>query len=160
MPLAQAAGDDSTTEFPTLRTQAFWDSLRAAFRADSGCESAIGDRDDAVAVVGHSLVVRDDDRGGTSAFDFVADEFHDTITELSVERGGGFVEENEFRFVHQRATDRNSLAFAAGELGRKMATAMTDSELIEKLVGAGAGRLRRAPWAPFSSATTTRFSRR
>ena len=32
-----------------------------------------------------------------------------------------FVEQNELRFVHQRSTDRDPLAFAAGELGREMA---------------------------------------
>jgi hypothetical protein len=71
---------------------------------------AIGELKDAI-VMGD-----DDDTAARGAGDFVH-KFHDATTILAVEGGGGFVGDEEARFVDEGAGDGDTLLLAAGELG-------------------------------------------
>ncbi len=80
----------------------------------------VGDVDDTVCVRGEARVVRDqNDRGSGLAIQGF--EEHDyPLTGGAIEVSGGLVGEENARLVHECASERDALLFAAGELGGKM----------------------------------------
>ena len=69
---------------------------------------------DAVGIGKNPVVVGDDDDGAVGGTRDVAEQIEDDLAVVGVERGGGFVADDERRFVDQRAGDRDALLFAAG----------------------------------------------
>ena len=59
----------------------------------------------AVGVAEDAGVVGDDDHAAGRGFGDVVEEFHDFRAVLFVERGGGFVADDQARFVDERAGD-------------------------------------------------------
>ena len=89
-----------------------------------------------------AVIVRNDEDSGAALVGDLGEEFHDLPAELAVERGGGFVGEDETGFVGQGASDGDALLLAAGEGVGEIVGAGSDSEFVEQLLRALAGGLR------------------
>ena len=68
------------------------------------------------------------------------EEFHDLPATLAVERGSGFVGEDQAGLVGQGAGDGDALLFAAGERFGEIVGARADAEVVEQLHARAAGR--------------------
>ena len=55
-----------------------------------------------------------------------------------IEAGGGFVKNEEFRLLRQRAGEQDQLPLAAGNLGHRLVAQMRDAQCPQCLFGAGA----------------------
>ena len=73
---------------------------------------------DAVGIGEDTVVVGDDDHGALRRAGDIAEEFEHDFAIVRVESGGGFVADDERRFVNQRAGDGDTLLLAAGEFVR------------------------------------------
>ena len=69
---------------------------------------------DAVGVGEDPVVVGDDDDGAVGRAGDLAEEVEHDLAVLRVERGGGFVADDERRLVDERAGDGDALLLAAG----------------------------------------------
>ena len=87
---------------------------------------------DAVGVGEDAVVVGDDDHGAVRRAGDVAEEFEHDLAVLGIERGGGFVADDERRFVDQRAGDGDALLLAAGEFVRAFLPALAEADRIER----------------------------
>jgi UDP-2,3-diacylglucosamine pyrophosphatase LpxH len=72
---------------------------------------------------------------------------HDVLAGLRIERARGLVGQHHHRLVHQRACDRHPLLLPAGEFGRRVLGAFTQSDLLQGLQGPRAARRRDPPRA-------------
>lgn len=70
------------------------------------------------------LVMSDGDNGGIALDGKLAQQIHNDAGALGIERGGGFVGQNDARAVSQRASDGDTLRLAARELGRHSVSAI------------------------------------
>lgn len=86
--------------------------------------------------VERAVVVRDDDDTGAALVGDLCKEFHDLPAKPAVERGSGFIGEDEAGLIGQGAGDGNALLFAAGESFGEILSARADAEVIEQLVRA------------------------
>src|SRR5690242_4240742 len=84
--------------------------------------------------------MRDDGRRGTELAIDARDGFEDQDTGVDVERAGGFVAEQHGGVLGDRASDRDALLLAAGELGREVVFAwlkVYEAECIGRVHGMG-----------------------
>ena len=84
------------------------------------------------------IVADDKDTGVLLAGDF-GEEFHHLAAALAVERGGGFVGEDEVGLVRERTGHGDALLLAAGERDGQILCSWTDVEVVEQLHGAASG---------------------
>ena len=91
--------------------------------------------------VERAVIVRDDDDTGAALVGDLCKEFHDLPATLAVERGGGFIGEDEAGLIGQGAGDGDALLFAAGERFGEIVGARADAEVVEQLLRALAVRL-------------------
>lgn len=77
--------------------------------------------DDAFAVAqGVIHLMQRDDHGNAVVLVDVAQGVHHDACRFRVQRGDGFVSENDLRLLHQRAGNRHTLLLAAGECGNAL----------------------------------------
>ena len=87
----------------------------------SGClhadidDLAIVHAGDAVGVGKDAVVVGDDDHGAVGGACDIAEKFEYDFAVLGIEGGGGFVADDEWGFVDERACDGDALLLTAGE---------------------------------------------
>lgn len=72
--------------------------------------------------------------GGTEVQCQGAQQVHDLVGELMVQRRGWFIGEQEFRLPHQRPGDVDTLALAPGELVHPAVAESTQSHAVEKII--------------------------
>jgi hypothetical protein len=87
--------------------------------------------DDAVRQVARHAHVVGDEQHGAPLFGEAADDAHDLLLELGVERGGGFVEEKRARLHAERAGDGGALLLAARQLRGVGVALVVDADLVE-----------------------------
>ena len=108
----------------------------------AGLQPAVAQPEDVIeAVEDHFVMGHDDDRGTLIDGD-PAQQIHHDSSARRIERGGRLIGKNDARPVGERAGDRHSLRFAAGELLGQGMLAVADFEVIEQLDGARAGGRR------------------
>ena len=111
---------------------------------------------DAVGVGEDAVVVGDDDDGAAGGAGDLAEEVEHDLAVLRVERGGGFVADDERRFVDERAGDGDALLLAAGEFVRSFLPSGAEADLVEDFARAD---LRAFPLeTPWMSSGTPTFS--
>ena len=111
-----------------------------------GNDLAVAQFHDATHFAGKVERVGDDDERDV----FLAVQFEEKLCEIfcggAVKCAGGFVGEQQFRFVNKCAHDGATLAFAAGKLSGPMREARAETDASEKFLGAfgwGNGQARR-----------------
>ena len=83
--------------------------------------------------VERAVIVRDDDDAGAALVGDLCKEFHDLPAKPAVERGGGFIGEDEAGLIGQGAGDGDALLLAAGEGVGKIVGTRADAEVVEQL---------------------------
>ena len=83
---------------------------------------------DAVGVGEDPVVVGDDDDGAVGGAGDLAEEIEHDLAVLRIERGGGFVADDQRRFVDERAGDGDALLLAAGEFVRSFLPAVAEAD--------------------------------
>ena len=78
-----------------------------------GGDPPVLDCDDAVSESGEARIVRDAQHGCALLLRALAQEIHDDMAVLAVERGGRLVGEDQLRLLGEGAGDRDTLLFAA-----------------------------------------------
>jgi hypothetical protein len=83
--------------------------------------------------------VRDEHDGAPTFAIELLQQLHDTLTGGAVEITGGFVGEENLRFVHEGAREGDALLFSPRELLRKVVRTVAESHAGEQVGGAGRG---------------------
>ena len=94
---------------------------------------------DAVRIRENPVVMSDDDHGAVRGAGYVAEEFEHDLAVLGIERGGGFVTDDERWLVNESAGDGDALLLAAGEFGGLVEFPMFESDLRQQADGFFAG---------------------
>ena len=113
--------------------------LRGGALGDHG--AVVDDHDVVGEHVGFLEVLRGEQDGGAATHERL-DHAPELVAALGVESGGGLVEEEHGRAVHERGGEVEATAHAAGVRARHAVGGVAERELLEQLVGAG-GDLRR-----------------
>ena len=100
---------------------------------------AVAEFEDAVHFAGEVGGVGDDDEGDVLLAVEVEEEGGEGVGVVAVEGAGGFVGEEKFGAVDERADDGDALAFAAGELAGAVVEAVGETDVGEERLGASTG---------------------
>ena len=85
---------------------------------------------DAVGVGENAVIVRDDDGTTSGLTHQFAEQFHDHFSVLGIERGGGFVANDQSRIVHQCAGNGDTLLLTAGKFVRAFFHVLAEADLF------------------------------
>jgi len=99
-------------------------------------DHAIFDFEDAIEDVECAVIMRDDEDACVALVGDFRKELHHLAAAMAVERGGGFVGEDEAGLVRESAGDGDTLLFAAGEGDGEIARTGADAEVVEQFQGA------------------------
>src|SRR5213082_3386807 len=97
--------------------------------------SAVDDGDVAAQALGFLQIVRGENDGGAAIVD-LAQELPHRAADLDVDPGGGLIENQQPRLVHQRACDHQAALHAAGQAARHAPAPLPQLQLLEVLLGA------------------------
>ena len=106
--------------------------------------AVVDDRQAVAELVGLLHVVRGEEDGLALLVE-LAEDLPQRETALRIEAGGGLVEEQRGRTVHDRPRDHEALRHAARERGDRFRRPLAEAELLEQTRGLGPGRLRGHP---------------
>ncbi len=98
---------------------------------------------DAIEDIERAVVVGDDEDTGVAFVGDFGEELHHLPAALTVERGGGFVGQDEAGVVRERAGHGDALLLATRQGHGQVVGALGDAEVVEQLHGAltrGLGR--------------------
>ena len=96
---------------------------------------AVDDGDVAAQALGFLQIVRGENDGGAAIVD-LAQELPHRAADLDVDPGGGLIENQQPRLVHQRARDHQAALHAAGQAARDAPAPLPQLQLLEVLLGA------------------------
>ena len=82
---------------------------------DHAADAAVFHLRDAVCETENAMVMRNDDHATFRGTGKVTDEFHDVPAGVLIQGRGGFIADEERRFVDERAGDGDALLLAARE---------------------------------------------
>jgi hypothetical protein len=99
-------------------------------------DAAVAHSEEAVGASGHCGIVGDDNDGGPVGVKAV-EQLHDLFTRGLIQLAGWLVGQEQARTVRERAGDRHALHLAARELGRPMAGALCEADILQQLGGPG-----------------------
>jgi hypothetical protein len=102
-------------------------------------DAAIAEANKSVGNGSGFLAVSGEDRGGVLFASEAPQKIKDQSTGEGVEIAGGLIGEEEFRRVHQSASDGDTLHLSTGELVRKAVAEAVEFDPAQTLVGDGAG---------------------
>lgn len=88
---------------------------------------------DAIGIGEDAVVVGDDDHGAVCGAGDFAEKIEHDLAVLRIQRGGGFVTDDEGWFVDQRACNRYALLLAAGKFVRAIFPTIAESDFFENL---------------------------
>ena len=98
-------------------------------------QGTVGDLEDAVGLLRHAAVVRDDEERGAQLLVDLAEEVVDRVGVHGVEVAGGLVGEHQRRAVHERAGDGHALLLTARELVGVLLLEALQAEQRQGLLG-------------------------
>ena len=87
----------------------------------------------AVAALGKTAIVRGHQQGDALGGHKIKQEIEDHAAGCFIERASRFVGKQDLRFVHQRAAERRTLAFSAGEFLDAMVEAVAEPGTLRKV---------------------------
>src|SRR5688572_14888771 len=112
------------------------DAVQAGeFRIDLEGNFAIANLDPAGSDGGDFRIVRDEHDGAALSAK-IPEKIQDRFAGVGIEIAGGFVGEDEFGIVDERAGDGDALLLAAGELAGAMFAAVFEADELERFHGA------------------------
>ena len=119
-----------------------WGAEDRGFGGEFDQASGIQDGDSVGYVRDDGEIVRDEEHGEREFVAEVVEQVEDLLLDGNVERGGGFVGDEQLRAVDDGHGDHDALAHASGELVRVAAGALVgagDGDIAEALDGAAPG---------------------